>query len=271
MSPHDDVPNELWMDIFESMDVPQDLHAVVLSCKKFYFCGIRALLRNLVWTSPKDVAANLPAWKTLTDERDGQGTERSLADDVRSLVLGVSTVPLSFAVSFVDENGVEDKGPYACGSTGPMLGHLDFPDIVAQDQANTAANASLMRTLRYYQLAGRLAFATSGLYTQMCQRITTFVNLEKLECRDLLFTDDLFAVIHALPGLRTLYVELCLFPSRGAVQNWDHTVLRITDLKLLNLRRRMAHTHEFVGNNGGFISVDGILTSVLIHSVSRPR
>ncbi|TCD71040.1 hypothetical protein EIP91_000539 [Steccherinum ochraceum] len=243
MSPHDDVPNELWMDIFETMDVPQDLHAVVLSCKKFYVCGIRALLRNLIWSNPHDVATNLPIWSN-------NNADHLLVADVRSLVLGVSGVPESCGVTFIDEDGRKRRGPIP-HALHPMM-HLDDQDDHVDP---VVAQSTLMRTLRYYQIADRHAFAAQSLYTRMCQRMVTFVNLERLECRDLVFTDELFGVIHHLPALRQLHIELCLFPPRQAVQSRDHSALPLTELKLLNLRRRVTHVHEFAGNNGGLMGI----------------
>ena len=248
MSPHDDVPNELWMDIFESMDVPQDLHAVILTCKKFYMCGVRALLRNLVWSTPKDVAANLPAWRRNSYGQDTAG--HTVASDVRSLSLGVSWVPESFPVMFVDERGHERPGPLP-QNRFPINEDEDVPENINHPEP-VMANTILTRSIRYYQIADRQKFASSTLYEQMCSRIISFSNLEKLECKDMVFTDQLFSVIHSLPALRKLSIELCLFPSRQTMSNWDHSQLPITDLKLLNLRRRVTNAHEFAGNNGKF-------------------
>ncbi|THH21856.1 hypothetical protein EUX98_g8263 [Antrodiella citrinella] len=253
--PHDDVPNELWMDIFEAMDVPQDLHAVVLTCKKFYFCGIRALLRDLIWSNPKDVAANLPAWGNRYARNENAVVEPLLATDVRSLCLGVSCVPDTFQVTFVDESGQEHDGP------------LHVIDIDQDHDAppEPAAHLTLKRSLRYYQLAERTHFATISLYSQMCQRIVSFTNIEKLECKNLVFTDELFGVIHSLPALRKLYVELCLFPPRQAIQARDHTLLPITELKLLNLRRRVTQGHEFAAGVNGALNGFAYITAANGH------
>ncbi|KAH8089888.1 hypothetical protein BXZ70DRAFT_495344 [Cristinia sonorae] len=251
--PHDKVPNELWMDIFESMDAPQDLHSVVLTCKKFYFCGIRALLRDIIWSTPSHVLTNLPIWANQ-GQGPGQGQGKDvdrpsqLAADVRSLCLNISTVPSSYPCTFIDEYGGATQGP------------LD-PALYAEDDQNQLLlSMGMLRSLMYYRIAERHYFATPPLYLTMCRRIASFTNLERLECRDLIFTDNLLEVIHSLPALRSLEIELCIFPSRQVMKTRDHSVLPITELKLLNLRRRVTQGHGFAPHAA---DIDEDLTHVL--------
>ena len=86
------VPAELWMNIFELMDSPSDLNAVVRTCKAFRRFATRALHRNLIWVCPEQVVANLPLWNADT----------GMCPGVKFLEFGVSTVPDDVPATFVD-------------------------------------------------------------------------------------------------------------------------------------------------------------------------
>ena len=57
------VPAELWMNIFELMESSADLNSVVRTCRAFHRYATRALHRHLIWKRAEDVVANLPLWQ----------------------------------------------------------------------------------------------------------------------------------------------------------------------------------------------------------------
>ena len=89
------VPAELWMNIFELMESPADLNAIVRTCRAFHRYGTRALHRTLIWRSPEDVVANLPLWDI----------DPGMYPGVKSLELRVSTVPDDVPATLVTRDG----------------------------------------------------------------------------------------------------------------------------------------------------------------------
>ena len=259
------VPAELWMNIFELMESPADLNAIVRTCRAFHRYGTRALHRTLIWRSPEDVVANLPLWDI----------DPGMYPGVKSLELRVSTVPDDVPATLVTRAGdlvrrnppdppvapmPNLQHPHAHPHAQPPVPVLVPPfwhpgqhihwqdDIVGggwaadwiADQVHNMQQAQTSperKSVKYYKLYQHFASAT--LYDGMLARIEGFVNLESLAFRDVIFTDSLFGTIHALPNLRKLRLEFCLFPSRNSLTARDHSTLPITELTLLNLRRQV--------------------------------
>ncbi len=254
LNPSEDVPAEMWMAIFEELSISKDLHSVLLTCRKFHSYAIRALHRNVIWKTPTHLAHNLPLWSA----------EPRMALDVKSLEVHVSSLPEFYTVRFVGVNGQTIVGP---------LTNAGIPPSDLQ-------NWPLSKSLNYYQLLRKYTYASRNLYDHMTTRITTFTNLESLVFRNLLFTDKLFAVIHTLPNLRKLHIEMCLFPGRNSCALRDHSVLPITDLTLVNLRRRIHNVHGFEmhdDNGHGHVMADmddditHILRLALAHNLQSLR
>ncbi|KAF9237722.1 hypothetical protein BU15DRAFT_88582 [Melanogaster broomeanus] len=53
-------PNELWMNVFEELDSPSDLAAVVRTNKLFRSLGQRILYNHVIWTDPRKFVENYP-------------------------------------------------------------------------------------------------------------------------------------------------------------------------------------------------------------------
>ena len=66
-------------------------------------------------------------------------------------------------------------------------------------------------------------------------RIRSFVNLSSLTFTDMSIHSEHFALIHALPQLRSLRLDSCIF-DHNAAQNVNNKNLPITELTLLNIR-----------------------------------
>lgn len=218
----EDVPAELWMGIFESMSTPADLYSVVRTCRAFYTYAIRPLHRHLIWKDALEVARNLPLW----DDKPQMWT------NVETLRLEVSTMPEYQGGVFVNVNGDEYTIDHV-----PQNGQFSF----------TSALDPFFTVDRSY--------ASQELYDRITHRIATFSHLSEFTCKHILITDRFFSVIHTLPALRKLHVENCILPARNAIAQRDHSVLPITDLTLLNLRRRGArvafeHNHGHVHAQG---------------------
>ncbi|KAK7685108.1 hypothetical protein QCA50_011947 [Cerrena zonata] len=91
-----------------------------------------------------------------------------------------------------------------------------------------------------------LTYANENLYVRVINLLCEFTNLSTLTCKNMLLTDAIFGAIHFLEHLRALHIDNCVLPSRQT--EWDHSELPITELTLLNLRRRIRrqdfHAHH---------------------------
>ncbi|OSD02569.1 hypothetical protein PYCCODRAFT_1410495 [Trametes coccinea BRFM310] len=205
------VPVEIWLEIFEQIPTRADLHSVSIACKKFHGLTNRALHRDLVWVKPMHVYRSLPVW----DANPGMDVA------VRSLVLGVSTVPKRVYVPIVDLDGNMTRAS-ECASSDAENGS----DIDA--------------TLKHYKLdaESKGGFASRALHDAMFTRITTFRNITCLTFTNMLVCDMHFALIHNLPLLRNLRLEFCLFQDKLGSKTFNHATLPITELTMVNLRRK---------------------------------
>ena len=79
-SPADNVPAEVWLDIFDQIPNSPDLYGIASTCKKFWDLTLRARHRDLVWRLPAQVAQDLPVWEESPN----------MEAHVRSLVLSVN-------------------------------------------------------------------------------------------------------------------------------------------------------------------------------------
>lgn len=91
---------------------------------------------------------------------------------------------------------------------------------------------------------------TLALHTAMWARIDSFINVSSLALTNMYVHDHHFTLIHALPQLRSLRLEGCVFHGNAA-RTFNHSTLPITELTLLNVRRGkgadppdMVHMHQ---------------------------
>ncbi|KAI9061556.1 hypothetical protein FKP32DRAFT_1594352 [Trametes sanguinea] len=201
------VPVEIWLEIFEQVPARADLHSVSITCRKFHGLTNRALHRDLVWVKPIHVHRSLPVW----DANPGMDAA------VRSLVLGVSTVPRRVYVPMVDLNG-------------------NMTPASERDQSAS----TIMATLRHYKLntESKGGFASRALHDAMFTRIMAFTNITSLTFTNMLVYDMHFELIHSLPLLRNLRLEFCLFQEKVGSKKLNHATLPITELTMVNLRRK---------------------------------
>ncbi|KZT07883.1 uncharacterized protein LAESUDRAFT_650157 [Laetiporus sulphureus 93-53] len=197
------VPAEIWIEIFQLLSLPSDLYSVMRSCKRFHDLAIRSIHRHVIWRTPEQMAHNLPVW----DANEGM----HLA--TRTLELGVSLLPGHCSGFVVDFGGL----PIHMRSRERNFLRSQFPE--------------------------QQSYASPNLHRAMLQRITSFGNLENLTFYGLLLTPEHFKLIHALPLLRALHVDSCVVPCRSTAQTLSHQTLPITELALLNLRRRGPDPH----------------------------
>ncbi|KAH9948066.1 hypothetical protein B0H21DRAFT_736027 [Amylocystis lapponica] len=208
----EDVPSEMWMEIFEWLPSSVDLYHVSITCLKFHDLAVRALHRHVVWRTPEVVSQNLPVWDA------NPGMELF----THTLELGVSMIPMSLGGSFVQ-------------LTGDTL-HL--PSLAPTSPVNTRT----YHTVKYYTLDVTQTFASQELHDAMFSRIGSFTNLHTLIFHNMILSNRHLYTIHDIRQLRTLRIDFCVVPPR-APETLDHSVLPIIELSLLNLRRRVVEMH----------------------------
>lgn len=235
----EDVPPELWMEIFEWLPLSSDLYNVMRTSKRFYNPAIRALHRNVVWKTPQGLAHNLPVW----DANPGMNVA------THSLELRISMLP-----------------PTICGYTVDLSGKssLEFND----DFEDGADHIFFWRDTMGYHFGHCIYFASQSLHNAMITRIASFINLENLAFTDMVVTNAHFVMIHSLPRLRALRFEFCVFPYQGGsgYQALDHSTLPITELTLLNIRRRITELQPLANH---VAVVDENMVHVLTLALAR--
>ncbi|KAI0634677.1 hypothetical protein C8Q77DRAFT_1103517 [Trametes polyzona] len=209
LTPQERVPAEIWLEILELVPATADLYCLSVTCRKFHGLATRALHRNVIWTKPVHVARSLPVWEAMP------GMDAA----VRSLELGVTSYIPGTSIPMVDLEGAFQAW------RGPARPHR------------------LQDTFEYYRMTSeeRGGFASPALDSAMFARIYTFKNMSSLAFTNMLITNKHLHLVHQLPQLRSLRLELCLYDGgRGAPPLPKHTDLPITELTILNLRRCIA-------------------------------
>lgn len=59
----DDIPAEVWQEIFSFVSRSTDILNVMLASKRFYMLALRTLHHTVVWRHPADVAQSMPFWR----------------------------------------------------------------------------------------------------------------------------------------------------------------------------------------------------------------
>ncbi|KAJ3505217.1 hypothetical protein NLJ89_g7534 [Agrocybe chaxingu] len=59
------IPDDVWIDIFESIDLPATLAVLMRTCKRFNGLALKPLLRELRWGKVESTRKNLEAWDPL--------------------------------------------------------------------------------------------------------------------------------------------------------------------------------------------------------------
>ncbi|EMD34604.1 hypothetical protein CERSUDRAFT_116769 [Gelatoporia subvermispora B] len=224
----DKIPADVWMEVFGHINHPQTLLNVSLASKAFCDFAFRALHRHLIWRKPQDAVASISVF----------GNNPGLQIYVRTLCVGVSTLPEPLGGFIVDENGeIAQRAP---------------GDIAGIDHTR------LNNSLRYYSSEPSPLFASRALHDSMINRIAGFASLANLTFFNVIFTHQHFTLFHSLPRLRKLHLEFCIFPLRSRSPSLDHSTLSLTELTMLNLRRRLIDW-----NDGHHVTVEEDVTHIL--------
>ena len=77
----DDVPDDIWINIIESIDSPAQIAALLRTCCRFQHLGSKILLRELRWVKMEPTAHNINAWR---------GKSTDMMNVPRKLTLGVA-------------------------------------------------------------------------------------------------------------------------------------------------------------------------------------
>jgi len=218
------------MEIFELLPLPSDLNSVLRTSKRFHDLAIRAIHRHVIWKLPQQVSRNLPVWDV----------HKGMDYAAQTLELGVSALPPALPGNIVDIRG-DSSWRY-------------------ESHRTSANDKQLLSSINFHRME-RQSYASVDLSNAMFSRIRSFTNLKILTFNNLLFSNAHFAIIHALPQLRALRVEYCIVPPRDMNETYNHRTLPITDLALLNLRRRVA-------DHFGAASIEGDSISLLTLSLA---
>ncbi|KAJ3498132.1 hypothetical protein NLJ89_g10258 [Agrocybe chaxingu] len=88
------VPDDGWIAIFESIDSPAALAALMRTCKRFYTLASNPLLKELKWTEAKSTTKNLDAWNP------SDGAYHDLVALPRKVTIGVDFKLVGFTPLF---------------------------------------------------------------------------------------------------------------------------------------------------------------------------
>ena len=238
----DDVlPAELWLTIFELVDSPGDLNNVVRTCRRFYKYGIRALHRNLIWRTPEDFIRNSSGWLA----------EPGIILGVRSLEVQVSTLPDEVPGTFVDENGRVFNRNVDLLQFDHEHPYWMFPDLADHQIVIHSTHHSV----NYYKMHQN-HYATAGVYSSLINKMSTFINVREVTFKNLFITDELFGALFHLPRLRKVNIEFCLFPRKSTTTERDFSILPITELTMLNLRRQVMSAGRHGHDMHAFADID---------------
>ncbi|KDR65932.1 hypothetical protein GALMADRAFT_1214865 [Galerina marginata CBS 339.88] len=87
----DEIPDDVWISIFEHVSSPAQLAVLMLTCRRFRLLASRPLLRDIRWTQPYATLRNLEAWN---------GVYQGMEALPRKLTVGVQ-----FDLGLVEEMG----------------------------------------------------------------------------------------------------------------------------------------------------------------------
>ncbi|KAF8878773.1 hypothetical protein BD779DRAFT_1474670 [Infundibulicybe gibba] len=209
------LPQELWIAVFEAMERPTDLLAVINVCRAFRSLGIRSLYRNLQWLTPFDFTGNKSFWNS-----HGGGTMNEVPT---SLTIGISYASANSFGRFDPTIAVVDADGSWCVPPAPRLaenmeGHTHSPQVF---------------------------FASLPLYSAISDLASSFVNLQELVFHQAFLPDTIYQTIRNFPKLESLSIQYCTMPSRGnAERNSTFDTLPITHLTLWRTRGDMERNYS---------------------------
>lgn len=215
------LPNEMWIQVFESMTRPSDLLKVIRTCKHFYALAIRVLYRNLKWLTPFDFTNNATFWETQN--------------------ISMRDVPISLCIG-ISHMHYPRVGRYDAGSA---IVEADGSWLVSSPVATLGGSlADLESVMNYITDSGPQSFfASTPLYEAVACRISSFTMLEELFLNQAILPFTIYAAIRKLPRLRRLSLQCCTLPPMHLGDELDFSDLPITELTLWCLKGE-AHSHQ---------------------------
>lgn len=122
---------------------------------------------------------------------------------------------------------------------GGVFVNEDGEEYVANDNETPSSDEQLSFVECIDEFYLGLTYADENFYLQIIDLICEFENLSMLTCKNMLLTNAIFTAFYFPEHLRTLHIENCVLPPRETLHEWNHSDLPITELTLLNLRRRV--------------------------------
>ncbi|KAG9311942.1 hypothetical protein JVU11DRAFT_8203 [Chiua virens] len=205
-------PNELWMSIFEELDSPEDIAALVRTNKRFNSLAIKILYRDVVWSDPLKFARSRPFLQQ----------DPSLLSLTRSLTLGISTsIPQSDRLEQISRaSGVI----FLTGDIAPINRPTRGHEARILDEAGVANSVDLLADI----------LVTDAMY----DHALTMTNLRDLTFDNMVLPDSFYAFVHRFPQLDRLVIENCTPPFHPQSTSLHPRDLPITELTIMGLRGR---------------------------------
>ncbi|KIJ63012.1 hypothetical protein HYDPIDRAFT_93231 [Hydnomerulius pinastri MD-312] len=205
-------PSELWMHVFEELDSPRDLAAVVRTNKRFQALGERVLYRNVIWTNPRTFVKN---YHFLADNP-------ALHTVPRSLTLGISQM-----YNHIDRIEQINRARGVIQPTGETT---TIP---------RSSRSSDVRVLEEVGIVSPIEFlASEHLAEIIYNQSARFINLKELNFVGMVLPDTFYSFVHHFPALEKLRIEDCTPPIRPVPTSLHPKDLPITELTILGLRGR---------------------------------
>ncbi|KDQ53722.1 hypothetical protein JAAARDRAFT_80566 [Jaapia argillacea MUCL 33604] len=218
MSASDNVPIEIWRNIFQMLP-RSDLRNVLQANRQCHDIALPVLYRDIVWNDPVDLANHLPFWDSHSDKTEVP----------RSLVVAVSP-PRNW-----DADSGSCESSVVVGVDGPTNSNLAVDRTSLRSQN---LDLSPHSTSRYFRYEEPELLASPYLYHRMCSIIPSFRGLDTLTFRNTVLPETFFSIVHNLPSLRTLHIQGVIFTMYAAPGTQNHRELPITELTLWGLSNR---------------------------------
>jgi len=214
------LPNELWLRIFEDNTDVLDRHnlsVIVRTCKTFYDLAIKILYRYVVWKNPISLVHCLGFLRRV------RGLNEESLVLPRSLTIGVSRMSMNGQSAIVEEDGRVIPARRGRWTPTTQMERRDFTSLAVLESGDTAYDFRIP------------LFASAPLYESMLDFTQLLVSLRELTFTSTVLPDTIHSLLHRFPNLRKLHLEMCALPPMVSDTDVDHTVLPITELTLKSL------------------------------------
>ena len=254
------LPNELWHQIFTSLP-PSTLFSVSLTSRHFHVLVHRALHQHLIFRDPRFFAQWLSRFEGDTVLEKGV---KALSVGINLLGAGEGAGPGGRGrMGVVEKDGeirhlpANQQHPNRERGYTLIQAPTNFggPHTSYEDASPSPATPN----------ARQISYVCSPeLYAEFTDLIPRFTSIRTLEFKFCVLPTSLYESIHSLPSLRILLIENCriayfnptpspinfaLFPTGWFLdtppseeeKSWDHSLLPIEELTLLNIEGANSH------------------------------